>query len=209
MNESPTAEATIETLGGAAIAPVTPEVARLRIDVFREFPYLYDGSEDHERKYVGKYVDEPRSTVVIARVGGVIVGASTAIPMLKAGEDVIKPFRAAGVDPARVYYFGESVLRKEWRGHGIGVSFFRAREARARELGFPIVTFCAVDRSSRHPRRPPDYVPLDAFWTHRGYTRRSELVCHFTWKEIDEARASPKTLTFWVKNLDQTATDIA
>ena len=202
MSQLRTTKATIETLGGAAIVPVIPEVARLRIDVFREYPYLYDGSEEHERTYLGRYADEPGSTVVIARAGGVIVGASSAIPMLRAGEEVIKPFRAAGVDPAQVYYYGESVLRREWRGHGIGVAFFAAREGRARELGFPVVTFCAVERPADHPRRPPDYVPLNAFWTHRGYTRRPDLVCRFAWKEIDQAPASPKTLTFWVKNLD-------
>ena len=64
--------------------------------------------------------------------------------------------RAAGHDVARVYYYGESVLLPGWRGRGIGVAFFAAREARARELGFKVGTFCAVVRPDNHPLRPAD-----------------------------------------------------
>ena len=53
---------------GAAIAPHVPDLARLRIEVFREFPYLYDGAEDYERKYLQTYINSPRS---LMRVSGV------------------------------------------------------------------------------------------------------------------------------------------
>ncbi len=191
----------IETLAGAAVAPTIVDLARLRIAVFREFPYLYDGIEEYERKYLRRYVDLPESTVVVARAGGRIVGASTALPMQNAGAEAIKPFRDAGYDPKQIYYFGESVLLREYRGRGLGVAFFDRREARARELGFPVVTFCAVDRPDDHPRRPQDYVPLDAFWVKRGYAKRPELRCRFAWKEIGAAAETPKSLTFWVKAL--------
>ncbi|HSE78312.1 MAG TPA: GNAT family N-acetyltransferase [Alphaproteobacteria bacterium] len=194
-------DVTIETLAGAGVAPAIPDVARLRIAVFREFPYLYDGNEEYERKYLRKYVDLPESTVVVARAVGGIVGASTALPMVNAGGEVIKPFADAGYDPARIYYFGESVLLREYRGRGLGVAFFERREARARELDFPVVAFCAVDRPQDHPRRPKDYVPLDAFWRKRGYAKRADLRCRFAWKEIGETAASPKCLTFWLKEL--------
>jgi GNAT superfamily N-acetyltransferase len=194
-------KAEIETLAGAAVDPAIPDLARLRIAVFRDFPYLYDGDLDYERKYLRKFAQLPESTVVIARDGAAIVGASTALPMVNAGADVITPFGARGIDPADYYYFGESVLLPAYRGQGIGVAFFTEREARARALGFRHATFCAVDRPADHPRRPQDYVPLDAFWTHHGYEKRPDLVTAFEWKEIDEAEESPKTLTFWVKTL--------
>lgn len=194
-------KADIEVLTGAAVEPAIPDLARLRIAVFRDFPYLYDGDLDYERTYLRKFARLPESTVVVARNGAGIVGASTALPMVNAGEDVVRPFREHGRDPAEYYYFGESVLLPRYRGQGIGVAFFKHREERARALGFKYATFCAVDRPPDHPRRPIDYVPLDAFWTRRGYVKHSELVGTFSWKEIDEADESPKTLTFWVKKL--------
>lgn len=195
-------KATIEVLAGRAVEPVIGDLARLRIAVFRDFPYLYDGDLDYERRYLRKFADLPESTVVVARDGGAVVGASTALPMPRAGDEVMAPFRAHGLDPARYYYLGESVLLPAYRGQGIGVAFFAHREDRARALGCRHAAFCAVDRPADHPQRPAGYVPLDAFWTRRGYTRHPELVAQFEWKEIGEPDESPKTLTFWTKGLD-------
>jgi len=192
---------TIEVLTGRAVEPAIADVARLRIEVFRAFPYLYDGDLDYERNYLRKFLDLPESTVVVARDGTRTVGASTALPMVNAGEEVMRPFMSKGLDPAEYYYFGESVLLPEYRGRGIGVAFFARREERARSLGFRYATFCAVDRPPDHPRRPKDYVPLDEFWTKRGFVKRPDLVTTFEWKEIDEDRATPKPLTFWIKPL--------
>ena len=193
--------AVVETLTGKAAETAIADLARLRIAVFRDFPYLYDGDLDYERKYLRKFAQLPESTLVVARDGAAIVGASTALPMAKAEEEVMAPFRAQGRDPAQHYYFGESVLLPAYRGQGVGVAFFARREERARALGFRYATFCAVDRPIDHPRRPRDYVPLDAFWTHRGYVKHPELVATFTWKEVDAAEETPKTMTFWVKTL--------
>ena len=45
----------IESLTGPAIRPYLDAVARLRIAVFRDFPYLYDGSLDYETDYLAAY----------------------------------------------------------------------------------------------------------------------------------------------------------
>lgn len=41
---------TLKQVTGAELASVVPELARLRIRVFREFPYLYDGTWEYEEK---------------------------------------------------------------------------------------------------------------------------------------------------------------
>lgn len=196
-----TGRVSIEVLTGRSVEPVLPDIARLRIAVFRDFPYLYDGDLDYERRYLRKFVDLPESTVVVARDGETAVGASTALPMVNAGNEIVVPFQRAGLDPARYYYLGESVLLPAYRGQGIGVAFFAHREDRARALGFSHAAFCAVDRPPDHPARPANYQPLDAFWRRRGYAKRPDLVTRFAWKEIGEPAESAKTLTFWVKTL--------
>ena len=191
----------LETLAGTACAAVADDLARLRVEVFRDWPYLYEGSLDYERKYLAKYAAIAGATVVVARAGGRIVGASTALPLSAAEPELQAPFRAAGHDVARVYYYGESVLQPEWRGRGIGVAFFAAREARARELGFAVGAFCAAVRPDNHPLRPAGYVPLDAFWAKRGYVRDPGLAASFTWRDVGADAATAKPMVFWTKRL--------
>lgn len=190
---------TFQGLRGAEVAPHLDELGRLRIEVFREFPYLYDGDPDYERNYLSVYAQSPDSLVVLMRLGSRVVGATTCLPLRDEGPAFQAPFRSAGIDVSTVFYLGESVVLKEHRGGGAGREFFRRRENHARELGYAITAFCAVDRPPDHPARPDGHRPLNAFWERMGYRRRKDLRCTFSWKEIGETGESPKHLTFWLK----------
>lgn len=192
----------IERVCGEAIRPYLQAIAALRITVFREFPYLYDGDPAYEARYLQTYVDTPRSLIVLVRDGERIVGASSALPMVDETEAFIRPFIANDYDPARVFYCAESVLLPEYRGKGLGVRFFDEREAHARSLGgFDWITFCAVQRPADHPRRPGGYQPLDAFWTRRGFKKHPELATTYTWQDLDETQETAKPMVFWMKRL--------
>jgi GNAT superfamily N-acetyltransferase len=196
----------VKRLSGQALERYIPELARLRIEVFRDFPYLYDGSYDYEQKYLQTYVNSPDSVIVLAFDGDKVVGASTGIPMEHETEEFRKPFIEHGYDPGKVFYCGESVLLKEYRGRGLYKQFFQGREGHARELGrFDYCGFCAVQRPQDHPRRPADYTPLDAIWTKFGYVKHPELATTFTWKDLDEDTQSPKPMVFWLKSLKDNA----
>lgn len=187
---------------GPEIARYIRALALLRIEVFREFPYLYTGSPAYEETYLQSYLTAPQSVMVIAFDGATIVGAATGLPLADADEAFQAPLREAGYDIATVFYFGESVLRRAYRGQGIGGRFFEEREAHARALGrFTTTCFCAVDRPPDHPRRPPTYRPLDAFWQRRGYVQHPELVTMYHWQDLDEDQESPKPMIFWLKQL--------
>ena len=193
---------TIKTCTGDAIAAIIPALAALRCQVFRSWPYLYDGDEAYERGYLRIYADSPRAAVIVASDGDAIVGASTCLPMTDETDAVKAPFIAKSIDPARVFYFGESVLRDEYRGHGTGVAFFAAREAHARAASAcDFSAFASVIRPSDHPARPAGYAGLDAFWTRRGYTRRGDLICRMAWKDLGEPDETEKPLVFWMKSL--------
>jgi GNAT superfamily N-acetyltransferase len=191
----------VEVFSGGEVAPLIPELARLRMAVFREWPYLYDGSLEYETHYLSKFVNLPESTLVVVRDGEQVVGASTALPLAQAEAEFQAPFVGAGLNPAEWYYFGESVLEPAYRGRGLGVAFFRLREARALELGYRKVTFCAVERPAEHPLKPANYTPLDAFWQRRGFSKRPDLVCAFTWRDLGQPQETPKPMVFWVKQL--------
>ncbi|WP_426954693.1 GNAT family N-acetyltransferase [Muricoccus radiodurans] len=189
------------TLTGEALRARLPDLGRLRAAVFREWPYLYEADPGYETRYHGPYAESPGAALILALAGEEAIGASTCLPLADETPNLRAPFEAHGLDPARFFYFGESVLRPAWRGHGLGVGFFAAREAHARAVpGIHFATFCAVDRPANHPARPPGAVPLDAFWRRRGYVP-IPLSCRMRWRDLGEAGETEKTLRFWAKPL--------
>jgi GNAT superfamily N-acetyltransferase len=190
------------TCVGAAVAPHLDDLARLRIAVFRDYPYLYEGDPAYERDYLVAYARSPRSIFVLALDGDAVIGASSGLPLADEGETFQQPFREHGFDTGEVFYFGESVLLKAYRGQGIGHRFFDARETHARQLGgFRWTGFCAVERAADDPRQPEDYRPNDAFWRKRGYQRQQTMFCRLRWRERGDAAPSEHRLRFWLRPL--------
>jgi GNAT superfamily N-acetyltransferase len=192
----------VEFFAGEAMRPYLPALARLRVAVFRDWPYLYDGTLKEEEVYLSALARSPRGGLAVAFDGMEPVGCSTCLPLPDAEAGVIAPFRARGWDPARFFYFGESVLLANYRGQGAGVAFFAEREAHARRVsGADFACFCAVQRPADHPLRPADAVSLDAFWRKRGYTPYPNLACTMEWKQVDAPGKVANRLSFWLKSL--------
>ena len=192
----------VRALTGDDIKAVLPDLARLRITVFRDWPYLYDGTLAYEEEYLAKFAAAKGAVCVVARDGDLVVGASTGAPMVEHADEFGEPFRNAGYDLSKIFYCGESVLLKSHRGHRLGHTFFELREAQAYALGgFTHSTFCRVVRPDDHPLKPADYIPLDAFWTKRGYTPVPGLTATYDWKDIDQPDETTHTMQFWMKAL--------
>jgi GNAT superfamily N-acetyltransferase len=192
----------IESLTGEAMRAAIPALARLRVTVFRDWPYLYDGTMSYESAYLRRFAASEDAVVVAAYDGDTIVGAATGAPLGDHADDFAKAFEGDAFDITRIFYCGESVLLPAYRGQGLGHAFFDGREAHARALGrFTHITFCGVVRPDDHPLRPPGYRPLDDFWMKRGYRKADGLTTTYAWKDIDEAGESAKAMQFWLKAL--------
>jgi GNAT superfamily N-acetyltransferase len=192
---------TLQTVSGAALADYIDDLARLRIAVFREYPYLYDGVPAYEREYLASYTASGAAMAVLVHDEGVVVGASTGVPLVHESDAFRQAFIAHDIDPTAVFYCGESVLLPRYRGQGLYKSFFDGRETYAVRHGFETICFCAVVRAPDDPRKPAAYKPLDAVWRHFGYTAIPDLTSTLTWKDIDAAAASGHEMMFWTKKL--------
>ncbi len=190
----------IERLTGEALGAALDDVARLRIAVFRTFPYLYDGDHAYERSYLQTYRDSADAILAGAFDGARLVGAATGTPMEDHGE-FAAAFSGRGIALREMFYCAESVLLPEYRGQGVGHAFFDAREAHGRALGRRFSAFCAVIRPADHPLRPPGYQPLDAFWRKRGYTPVEGAIARYRWKDLDQPSETDHDLQFWMRSL--------
>ena len=191
----------IAPLTGPALESALGEVARLRIAVFRDWPYLYDGDVAYERRYLEVYRDSPGAILVGAFDGDRLVGAATGTPMADHAENFAAAFASTGLAIDDIFYCAESVLLPDWRGHGIGHRFFDLREAHARGLGHSHVAFCSVVRAADHPARPADYRPLDGFWRKRGYAPLAGAVAHYAWKDLGTTAETEKPMQVWLRRL--------
>lgn len=192
---------TVAPVTGAGLAEVIPALARLRITVFRAFPYLYDGDAAYEADYLAGFAAAGGAVIVVARDGERIVGAATAAPLATQDAAWQAPLAAAGFDVARCFYFGESVLLPEYRGQGIGHAFFDHREEQARAQGASHAAFCSVIRAEDHPAGPADHRPLDGFWRGRGYAPLAGVTAWFDWKVVDGDGEEPHELQYWTRAL--------
>lgn len=192
----------VDVLTGAALDAVLDDVAQLRLDVFRAWPYLYDGDRGYELAYLQRYRDSADAVVVGAFDGDRLVGAATGAPLLDHAEDFVGAFEDSGEDLTRIFYCAESVLLPEYRGQGIGHRFFDLREAHARDTGHLKSAFCSVLRPEDHPDRPTDYLPLDGFWRRRGYHPLAGVIARFAWKDAGNSDETLKPLQFWIRRLD-------
>ncbi|MCR8827629.1 GNAT family N-acetyltransferase [Photobacterium sp. TY 1-4] len=188
-------------LTGAALDAALGDVARLRIAVFRDWPYLYDGDLDYERRYLATFRASPQAVVVGAYDGDTLVGAATAAPLADHADDFAAAFAHTGIDIADVFYCAESVLLDDHRGQGVGHRFFDAREDAARAFGLKHSAFCAVQRPADHPQKPAHYRPLDTFWRKRGYAPLDGAIAHFNWKDVGSDAPTAKPLQVWIKPL--------
>ena len=192
---------TVRRLSRAQVADALPDIAKLRIEIFRAFPYLYDGDVAYEEAYLAPYVDNDDAVIVGAYDSDRLVGASTGMPLLQHDDEFAAAFSGKGYDLARVFYCAESVLRPEYRGQGVGHAFFEQREGVAQQSGFTFSTFCAVVRPDTHPARPEDYRSLEPFWRARGYRSLSGIETTFAWKDVGESTTSAKPMQFWGRSI--------
>lgn len=188
---------------GAEIRDYFEDLAQLRTTVFKEFPYLYEGSLEYELEYLETYAKSEKAFLFAVYDGKKMVGATTAIPLSDETEELKNSITTTSLEIDKIFYFGESVLLKEYRGLGLGHRFMDEREAHAKS--FPEYThtaFCSVIRPENHPLRPENYRPNDSFWSKRSYKKQDNWVTEMEWKDIDSSISTFKPMVFWLKAIE-------
>lgn len=172
------------------------------MEVFPEYPFLYIGDEEYERRYLKKFATMKDAIVVAAFDKDELIGISTGFPFIYESESLKEVLIKDQRDPNDYFCFGESVLRKTYRGLGIGKAFFDQREAHVQHLNnYRAICFYTIMRDANDPRKPPDYRPLAPFWKSRGFVEHPKLVGTIAYQEIGETQETPKKMVFWIKEL--------
>jgi len=192
----------ISVLSSEQIDKNIEEIARLRINIFKEYPYLYDGDFEYETRYLKKFTQTPDSMMVVVKDNERVVGAMTGLPLQYEENSIQEPWIVHNKDNKNVYYFSEFLICPEYRGKGLGKKIFELAETTITQLKkYDLFSLATVIRPENHPALPGNYKKLDAFWQQNGYMKKSNLICHIPWKEIGEHEESSKPLIFWLKKV--------
>ena len=192
---------TVRALCGPDLVAALDDVARLRITVFRDWPYLYDGTLTYEREYLATYRDNPGALLMAAFDGDTLVGASTSTMMEDHAQEFATALRVQSLPLTSILYGAESVILPPCRGQGLGHQFIMAREAHARAHSRSHVAFCSVLRADDHPLKPAVTRSTHAFWRRHGYEPLAGALAEFAWKDVGDDAESVKQLQFWMRQL--------
>jgi GNAT superfamily N-acetyltransferase len=187
----------ITTVRGVKTKPFHQDLARLRMDIFKDFPYLYAGNSDYEATYNAIYGQSPNSLFVIVKAFNEVIGISTALPIKDMDESLAFILSDQGYPATQGFYLGESVLSPHFRGRGLYKKMFALREEEARLQGHAFTAFLSVVRENDHPLRPLNYVPHDTTWQNYGYTPTS---AHITFSYPSVPLPNLKCVSGWSKH---------
>ena len=199
---------TVEVYVGKNSADYIDIVSRFRVEMFKEFPYLYEGDSSFERNYMQGYTTDSRAMIAIARVDGVLAGVSTGIPLISSSEvvsDAKNVFSKEKIDIGDYYYYGEVIVLPKYRGLGLTTKLYAAQDELIKSWGFKHVCILTVIRENDHPLKPKDYKCPDMMWGHLGFFR-NKLTTEYHWPTFQadkRVKNVNNVLEFWTKLLPQ------
>ncbi len=189
---------------GAEILPIAKDLATLRVTIFRDYPYLYEGSVEEDMHYTSSIAQSESAFVILALDDDKVVGALTAYEMEESEAEVREPYSTTEYASYRSCYIGETLLLPHYQGRGgVGIRLYKRGEAIIREEGYEAVVVCTVDRASDDCRRPESYHDVNVTLRKLGFEVIPDLKATFWWREIgggDEERENK--MSYLVKTLD-------
>jgi GNAT superfamily N-acetyltransferase len=194
---------TEQLLAGADMADAVNELATLRLDIFPEFPYLYQGRREDELTYLNTYAEAPDACVILACDGLTVIGAATGMPLVHEDARMRDAFAGTTIPLNEVYYVGELLFRPAYRNCGLGRKLLDGLENHIRSLGrYRTLTCATVERPNDHPLSPLDYIPITRFLARTGFVRLSGVTTSFMWCETDGVKRDHH-MQFWINDLIQ------
>jgi len=196
----------VEILIGNNASRYIDLVAKLRLEYFKEFPYLYEGNIEYEKKYVTGYTLDKKSMIAVVKINGEVAGISTGIPLISDSEivaDIKKGFQKKEINIDEYYYYGEVIILPKFRGLGLSRKLFEAQDKIVKEWGFRHVYILTVIRENNHPLKPKNYKSPDVLWKRLGFLQIDKTVSYH-WSTIQKdgsVKNNENTLQFWIKNL--------
>ena len=186
---------------GQEILPYKEAVADVGLAVFREYPYFFEGTVSEYLDYLLMGANSKHSLFVIAEQDNQVIGVIWGVPVVDYTLDMIHMFSTHGIEPSKLFYLSGLTVLRDYRGRDVGYILYRKFENEVKKQGiYPLLTYCEVIQSSDRAS-PIDYVGLDSYASRIGFVKHPELMCYWSWREVDSLQIKEHPMVFWIKNL--------
>lgn len=197
----------IKLFTGTETQQIIPFITQLWLTYFREYPYLYVGTEQEVHEYYSWFMHLKHTAIAVAYHNQTPVGFLTGTALIDQAEhftDTITLFHHEGLNPADFFYCGEGIIVAEHRGNSLLRLLNTALEEYVKKMGYSKLCFI-YESHTDHPLKPLSSKELDTVWRHFGYVE-SSITTHFTWNTIqpdETVRNQEHALRFWIKDLNK------
>jgi GNAT superfamily N-acetyltransferase len=194
----------MKVLQGEVINSIVKEITDLSLIIYREYPYLYEGTEEEYLPLIQHYVQSENGIACLLFDQEKPIGVAIGMPMSAMRENYKQPilnyFKKIDVDS--MFYLGEFLLLEEYRGKGLGKKMYNEFERLVKEKGsFETICFCKISEFDSHPLMPANYRALDDFWNKLGFEKQEDLNFSVFWCNVSEIEDSSHKLIYWMKFL--------
>lgn len=198
----------IKVFRGFQIRQIVSDLAQL-YHYYKEWPYLCqpDSIVDVE-DVTKKYGNNPHAIVCAAYEGDQIIGA--AMGMNFHGDHgiasgwFVEPLTKEAF-PERTFYFGDILVKPEYRNKKIGTDLYKSLEGMIRETGiYDQIAIALVHRELPflHFSPPANYYSLTEFWEQKfSYEKMKNGRYHWIWNLVGLDKTYKHPMDFWVKKL--------
>ena len=191
---------------GDDLKELIPEISKARLELFKEFPYLYEGTYEDELKYLNEFVNNPKSIILTVHKENKLIAFVTATAVESGFEltEAIKDLmQKQGLDTSKYFYISEMMVYPEFRSFELQNQLKKDIENYARENSYTMTCFLSVFRENNHPLRPQDYKEISRLWKFNKY-RKTNISVKFEWNTVQkdsEAKLMNNQLDLWEKEL--------
>ena len=195
-------ELLFQLLIGVEAKAFIKDIANLRIEIFKEFPYLYAGTIENELPYLDRYIsNENGHIILIKNIENNIVGFSSSIPLEDEDESMLQPYLENNLNPKDFLYCGEAIMYKEYRGGGSLKTLLDYHIKIAKKLNKKYLTMMTIDRADNHPSKPENFYSVDNMLEKYEYKKMQNAKIKYSWKSSLNNHESENSLSIWYKEI--------
>ena len=191
---------------GNELEELIPEIAKARLELFKEFPYLYEGTYENELKYLTDFVKNPKSIILTAHEADKLIAFVTATAV-ESGFDLTEAIKdlmqKEDIDTSKYFYISEMMVYPEFRSFELQNKLKKDIENYAKENSYTKVCFLSVFRENDHPLRPEGYKEISRLWKFNK-NHKTDISTEFEWNTVQkdsESKLMNNRLDLWEKKL--------